>query len=490
MSIVGNILQTAVKLVMGAIQTISNGLMAIGGLLVRGAMAFVSVLMKATQAAMAYAKSVNDFRLGTGMGMKEAADTSLKFQSFGITPQMLAQGRGNEHHSVTKMMGNAWGVDANDPLSINRKARSFGNGMQGHAMRETFLESVGMNTDKGRWMASLSEEQMQDQLSFTQKTGSALGISPESMTKIAEALPLAQAKLETFLQLVQMKFVEGALPIMEKGIEWLSNFIGEKGPQIASTFASVFEWIFVEGPDVAINAARAVVDTFKWLSDGFFSIAHTVVAFLGTLESADSGLGGFVLGFLNLIDNVINTLQFLGDVWHNLIATMANFLILKIRTMAGYVVSALGVTGLLNTSVGKAAVTLSRVEFEPWQFHGPDQQSHLAADFRKTQQSGVIGKYADDAKKGLETAQAYVNDKFETANNAINEVDKATGTKNERADMYREMIGELKGINKHTEETARGLNGGGSDTTMVGTQDWLARFAVEQARQQYLMATR
>src|SRR5690606_3326552 len=151
-------------------------------------------------------------RLSTGMSMKEASSTSMKFGAFGISAQMLGQARGNEHHSITKMRGAAWGVDANDPLSINRKARRFGDGLAGHAQREAMLEAVRMNYDKGCWMTSLSEEQMQDQMNFTQKTVAAMGISPESMSKIAEVLPKAQAKLESFVQIVQLKFVCNAMP--------------------------------------------------------------------------------------------------------------------------------------------------------------------------------------------------------------------------------------------------------------------------------------
>ncbi len=528
MSLVGNILQTAVKLVTSAVKTIANGLMAIGGLLVRGAMAFVSVLMKATQAAMAYAKSVNDFRLGTGMGMKEAADTSLGFRSFGITPEMLAQGRGNEHHSVTKMVGKAWNVDVNDPLSINRKARSFGDGMEGHAMKEAFLESVGMNTDKGRWMASLSEEQVQGQLDFTQKTASSLGISPESMSKMAEELPLAQAKLETFLELVQLKFVESALPMMEKGIAFLSDFIAEKGPQIAATFASVFEWIFVEGPDVAINAARTVIDTFQWLSDGFFSIAHTIVAFLRTLESGDSGLGLWIGNFLGIIDyisvgvnGVVKAFGVLGAVLYDLLSAISEiaafvpnlilsmvkpFVNISANKVVAPILDKLGFGGIADfareanaafqnakvmtvndlTGMGRLINPMDAIA----QTDALVPTTDYYGQFENYRNSGATGRFADEAEKNLNTAQTYVNDKIKTATNAIDTVDKATGTKDERAEMYREMIGELKGINKHTEETARGMNGGSNDTTMVGTQDWLARFAIEQARQQYLMATR
>ncbi len=490
-STISSVLQTAAQLVMSAVQTIAKGLMVVGGLVVKGAVMFANVMMKVVQNAMAYAKSVNDLRLSTGMGMKEAGATSMKFGAFGISPQMLAQGRGNEHHSITKMRAAAWGVDPNDPMSINRKARSFGDSLAGHAQREAMLESVGMNNDKGRWMASLSEEQMQDQMNFTQKTGAAMGISPESMSKMAEALPLAQAKLESFLQLVQLKFVDSALPLIERGVAMVSDFVTANAPVISQTLTEAFDWIFTEGPVIVMNGVQSMLDTFMWLSNTFFNVAHTVVAFLKTLESADSGLGGFVVGFLNVIDNVINTLQFLSDVWHNFMATIANLLIHKIRMIAGLASNALKMVGQGDSAAGKAAATLAKTEYEPWRFHGENEKSKLAANFQAKQKTGDIGRLADDMTKGLNKAQTNVNDAFSKVQGVTTTVSKAVKDNKEVVQGNKQADENNAAIRKATEKTADNTDPKRKEKANTpAMQDWLGRFAMERSRQRYLMETR
>lgn len=498
-SVIGNVLQTAAKLVMSAVQTISNGVMAIGGMLLKGAMAFASVLMKATQAAMAYAKSVNDLRLSTGMSMKEAGDTSLKFQGFGITPQMLAQGRGNEHHSLSKQLAASQGIDLNDPLSINRATRNLPDTPMGHAMREMRLESAGLNTDKGRWLASLSQEQVQGQMDFAQKTSASLGLSPDTISKLAEELPLAQGKLETFLQLVQLKFVETALPMMEKGIEYLSNFITERGPDIANTFSQVFGWIFNEGPSWALQAAETLLGVFESLSNGFFNIADTVLEFLKTLDSTDQGLGLWIGGFLGVVKTMFDVGKFIAEIlmtinqlFWNHCKMIANAILMVIKIGAGLIAMApAALLSRFNIDKGQMG-RLRDMELYEYEWTMPGQHiKYQMPDWQKMwqdrQKTNPVTPNITDLQKNLTEQREKNQTRITTVRKSLDDFEQKNGKTDINSKTQEDMLGELKGIRKAAEKTAD--NSGGEATT-TGTQDWLARFAVERARQRYLMETR
>jgi hypothetical protein len=529
-STIGGILQTAAKLVMGAVQSIAKGLMAIGGLLVRGAMMFVGMMFKATQGAMAYAKSVNDLRLSTGMGMKEAGATSAKFGAFGISAQMLGQARGNEHHSITKMRAAAWDVDPNDPMSINRKARSFGDSLAGHAQREAMLESVGMNNDKGRWMASLSEEQMQDQLNFTQKTGAALGISPESMSKIAEVLPLAQAKLESFVQLIQLKFVDTAMPAMEQGISAISDFISQNAPMIAEVFSTAVGWIFREGPKFILTLA---------------------VQFLGLLSNL---VGGMAQVTQWLADNASQVLQ----IFENILNGIRKFVALAISIANAFrpkkkkeeegevtpdtqtkaeiqqAASAAIAQGPLQQSsiMGKpfdplkkealgVALTPEKVqavkEAEAGQKKRPVQQffdtvpeaklAQYKDGFKETMTNASTSlldkqKSIDDTKSALEkqlnafgqkelkAPDKDAGQKLNTAQERIGVAQTKVQIGGETNSVFATMGEELSAIRKASEKTAENTNVKNIKANTPGVQDWLGRFAQERSRQRYLMETR
>lgn len=536
-STIGGLLQSAASMVMSAVQAIASGVMAVGGLLVQGATAFIGALLKATQSAMAYAKSVNDLRLNTGMGMKEAGATAFKFGAFGITPQMLAQARGNEHHSITKMRGAAWNVDVNDPLSINRKARSFGDGLMGHAQREAFLESMGMNNDKGRWMASLSEEQMQDQMNFTQRTGAALGISPESMSKMAEELPLAQAKLETFLQLVQLKFVDTALPLMEKGIAAISDFISTNAPMIADTFAQALNWIFTEGPKFILRASIQFLSMLSTLVGGMAQITQW-------LSENSVQILGAVTTIYEAIKNFVNSVLKVADRWNNRkkkqtdeeSATDKTVAIQKAgsdKTNPALVQAKAGAEKASDTAKKvappvavepeKAAKVLLSKAGEPPEKQAPEiavtadkaqeintaeqkkklppdelqkMMANATSDLVKTQKS------IDDSKKVLEEKlitfdQAKItpsgneaSQPLNTAQGRIDGVQSNVQNNKESLSLVALFGDNLPAIRKAVEKTADKIGNNNGMDGKTTAQDWLGRFAAERSRQRYLMETR
>ena len=108
-------------------------------------------------------------------------------------------------------------------------------------------------------------------------------------------------------------------------------------------------------------------------------------------------------------------------------------------------------------------------------------------NFLKWQQSHPVTRHTQPWRQSLTERQKQANNLFGTAFQGLNDASAHFGPIAERQRNFDTMMAELRGIRNASEKVAGNTADGFSST---GKQDWLARFAVEQAKQQYLMSTR
>lgn len=492
-NLLGNIITSVVGFFSNLIGSVARLALMFGTLLasltIGAVTAFVGGIIAATKASIAYATQVNQLRLSSNISLGQAGAASLRYGAFGIGPQQLSQMFGGQPSQLLGMKARMYGLgnpltDPNFISQFAQKSQSFGPGMMGFYRRESMLKNLGMDNDQGRFLGSLSQKQISDQQSFAAGAAKSLGVGPETLRRMAEELPLAIAKIQIFIQLLTVKFAQQALPIIQVVLEKVIAFISKNGPKIAETIQNIFRWLYADAPVILVDAAITIIETLQSLAKGFFSVGHTVVAFLRTLESADSGLGGFIGSFLKMVDLVsvgfnglITALAGLGFVLGNLfigIYKFVNFLPNLFGNVVNTIVQKigapllkkLGLGGLANTissaSQARADVsnTLQSMPFINWKTAASaiPKPLDLYGQFANLQQSGVVGKFADSADAALNRGEANADKNAGNALNFLNKKKGELGTKEERRAGFDGVIKELqKGneINSRTEKNTR-----------------------------------
>ncbi len=278
----------------------------LGGVVIGGITAFAAALAASTKAATEHARQIIGLRNATGMSTGMAQGIANRFGAFGIGAGDLSNG--GQHHGVTSMAGRVFGVNPYDPASINARAQSFGGGFMGHAMRQSMLSGIGMNSPQGQFLANLPRNRVQEQLGYQSRIQNSLGMSPETVRRFAEDLPLVTARIGMVVDAIKMKFAATLLPIVERTLGRVADYLAKHSGTIGKVIERAGKWLMEDLPPMILKGAISFLNGAGYLLKGFgeftTGLISQVPAVLTVFDAIINGIRSFV-GFIAGAANVV-----------------------------------------------------------------------------------------------------------------------------------------------------------------------------------------
>ncbi|RYX80489.1 hypothetical protein EON83_28435 [bacterium] len=314
-SIISGIVSTITSVVSAltsAFKSLSESLGALAGIAGEALGGLISAIQSCIDSLISFARNVSSIRDNTGMSLASAANLTTDLQAVGIASKETAhifssiQMRPAVFNPRSNMMGLA---NVDDPNFAVNEARLFQKLVKeiGYVAAKSRLDAQfgGKAPDSVVHMVNTDPRVLQENLDYGRKVQGQLGIGPSQIKAASEDLPLLMNRIATFIETVRIKFAAELLPALEGGFNVVSGILADKAGSIADLIKSATYTIFVDGPDIAANAALTVLDWAQALSNGFFSLVNAGIAFARTFMDGKGPVFGMLEAGANFIDTIV-----------------------------------------------------------------------------------------------------------------------------------------------------------------------------------------
>ncbi|HEX9996710.1 MAG TPA: hypothetical protein VGB45_06175, partial [Abditibacterium sp.] len=310
-----------------------------------GALAgFATAIQTSAQAALEFARNAGQLRGMTGLSFASSAGVLQRFGALGMNNQTTANTFGGQDPEIFRMKAAAYNLPGFESESFIPKLaatfqRQMEGGLMGRFQASAMMNMFGMNNPQMRAMAMLPQAKIQGQLAYSQNINVTLGLSPEAIRRYAEEIPLFIGRVSTFWEALKMKVAGEVLPMLEMGLNFVTNLASQNAGNIGEWVETAVEFLFVRAPILAMsgvnmvlgaaqvavgavigwvgmaaqmlpallgNATQWLADTIRNLADGFGRMAPIVIAGIAT---ALSGLGHMVADWMRAFADQLRTFE-------------------------------------------------------------------------------------------------------------------------------------------------------------------------------------
>ncbi|BCM88849.1 hypothetical protein IAD21_00691 [Abditibacteriota bacterium] len=313
-SIVGA-LTSVVQAVTSSFQSISQ---ALGGILSAAGSA-VSALASAIQSCvsslMSFAHDVAGIRAQTGMGLATATDLTYDFQSVGVSSGDTAKIFGDREMNpalLNQRLQSMGAPTTQSPDFIPKLAEWFqtrsNNGTYGYLGARSEMDAAfgGQTPEPLLRLINMDPQKLRESQQYGREVRSDMGVGPGVIKAASEDLPLLINRISTFVDAVKMRFAADLMPALEAAFSVASNLLKDNAGSISGLLETATRAIFVDGPDLAANAATTALDWGSALADMFFNVADAGLSLLETFGNRDGVLYGILMTGARFVDFMVN----------------------------------------------------------------------------------------------------------------------------------------------------------------------------------------
>lgn len=297
---------------LGATGAASGAIGLSAGLLVGSFGALTAAVKLATDAANGYAQTLATLRANNGLSFAQGYGVTSRNSLFGISPERTGQIYGNPamNPMLAGARGNALGfgnyTDSNFFEKMARSYQSFASrGPMGRMQANARLDAYygGQAPDEVRNLVNLRPQQIQQQLTYGRSVQAQMGISPETLRKYAEEIPLATQRLGFALEQAKLKLAVEMAPFIERTLGGLALYVGRNAGAIAAAIKSGVKYMVEDFPPMLLKFGAAslrglsfVLGGISTFSMGVASNARPILEGLNLLLNAFRNFGADLAG--------------------------------------------------------------------------------------------------------------------------------------------------------------------------------------------------
>ncbi len=306
---------SAITSVVGALtsafQSVSESLGALAGIAGQALSGFISAVQSSVESLISFAQNVSSIRDHTGMGLSQASDVTTDLQALGIASKETARifGSIEMRPELFNARSNATGLAQLGPNFAVEEARLFQGLVKsiGYTAAKAHLDAQfnGQAPDSVLHMVNTDPAKLQANINYGRQIKSQLGVGPDQVKAASEDLPLLMDRISTFIEAVRTKFAAELLPALEGAFRIVSNVMANNAGNIANIIKTATYTIFVDGPDLAANAALTVLDWAQGLSDAFFALIDAGIEFARSFMDGQGPVFGVLLAGAQFIDSLV-----------------------------------------------------------------------------------------------------------------------------------------------------------------------------------------
>jgi len=506
-----------------AVQNLVKSLVEVAGSIVKFGLAlagiaigaFVAAVSSAIPAMLQFAKAAGQLRATSGLSYEKSGEILNRFGSVGIGKD-----------AVNGMFGGA----GQSPFMFQMKAAAFGlpsytdknflpevAGMQrkvtdsnpyGPEIARSIMARLGMDNPQMRMLGNLTPARIRGEQAWTERVQSKLGVGGEATRKYAEDVPLLMNRIGQFIEFVKIRFANDLLPFVEGILGSLVDYLAANAGNIANAIRTGVEWLYADFPVLFLEGMKSVIAGAQWLVDGaltvvtaIINIGHGFANFVRSLGDADSGINGFIEGFLGFLEYIVigfngfmKGLATVGYVIWTLVAGFVNLIPMLVNAVASLGESILKKLGInLPYGMGTRMPTLPMPDWGDLAASYNTNPQYVES-YKTARENMDFGGKADAIDAGLKSAQSgaeWLHDKATSGlgvvGDAIDGALKKLGTREERhLEFQRQIAKNTERAANATEKTAQNTDKSG----MIGYGETASRIGSYIAEDSYLNLTR
>ena len=405
---------------------------------------FFKTLSSIVREITAVARQITSIRNLTGTSVAKAQRGYNALRAGGMSGEAASSFLGNDNMrgGMGKNIARAYGLpDPTDPsfaAEFARKSQKM-NIFAARQMADTL--SGGSASPELLQLANTSPERLEREQKYNNRTQASLGVTPEMIRRVSDEFPLMLNRVSMFTEAIKTRFLATALPMMEKGMDWLTGMLQSKSGDIATAIQSGVKWLWVDGIQLIINGAKFGVKAFVWISNAILGMGDIVVAALRSFQSGQGGFSDFITGVANAVDTFF-------DIMARVPAVFAS-------------IGALVESALAHSPIGYALKKAGVMEFEDRSpvdaynkaYDAAKPKFSIAGEFEKFRQTDKAGEIADTAESYLNAARDKRDKIASGVNSGIDGAEKFFGDYAQReagfAVAMKEMTGAVKAADKN-----------------------------------------
>ena len=293
--------------------------------------AFGSVLKSSVDALTKFSHDVSGIRNQTGMNLGASLELTNTFRAMGISSDETARIFGARDMNPTLFNARAvamgaptMGADFGPQFArwFQDNAKTGVGGFLGARAQADALFG-GQTPDSVLRLANANPDALQRNLDYGKSLQSDLGIGPGAVEAAGE-LSLLMDRVGQFVSMIQERFSADLLPALQAGFGIVSNFFTSNAGAISDALTTAAHAIFVDGPSLAIDAARTVLDWGQGLANIFFAVGDAAVSLIQSLGNRQGVFYDILKIGATFLDNLVEfgaqfagVMARFGAIFHN-----------------------------------------------------------------------------------------------------------------------------------------------------------------------------
>lgn len=435
-----------------AIKSASEALGQLAGIAGQALDGFISAIQSSVEALMNFANDVTGIKVQTGMDTPLATRLVTDLSAVGIPSAQSAQifGGMTMNPELLNMRARVMGAPTLDsPNWVSDLAGWFqqqsAGGFYKQLMAKAKLNALfGTNqvSEPILRLVNKNPQKLQQSIDYDRQVRTQLGVGPSEIKEATEDLPLLIARISNFIEAVKMRFAADLLPSLEAAFSVVSDILLNNAGTISNVLKTATRSIFVDGPDIAANAANTVINWASALADMLLDVADAGVTLLETFGNRQGFLYDMLMSGARFIDFMSNVaahingaFAFFQTTFHNAIANL----------IEGMIRILLGPLALFPGAVDKAKNTFTQLTGFQFNRQNAFQAARTAfANSGQTNAVGMVNNMAtaahqvDTARlhKSIADTRQRVGNFALVSHQNVNDVHAKFGTRDERARTY------------------------------------------------------
>lgn len=435
---------------LGMVGSIAKGVLGIAAGTILG---FTTLLKSSMEALRNFASAVEGLANQSGASHGQALNLINGFRALGIAPEETASifGSTSMHPELFNARSGALRApDVNDKSFVLKLQTWFqgmlkGGGLGNFLNARSRLDSLfGGNVSAGLLdLVNTDPSKTRREMDWHNSLQSRLGVTPDTLGRVAEDLDFLINRVSVFADTVKMKFAAELLPTMEAVFGGVSELLLRNSDSIAGGLKNFGHWMFVEMPDLAIDGLKTLVKWTEAFGSAVFNTADAALNLVRLMHGKQGILYSLLGGIAKYFDFIVNSTIVFGTGLKMAMQLFENIILLN--PVLGPAAKLAG----LNFQY-KSPIEAGREYFDSF------KPSRLFESFDRSVTDPEFGKRIEKAQASINNGRKDFSRGARIANNFTKDMEKSLGTSNDRERIWQEKL--LKAVEEGNEEVVAALN--------------------------------